>query len=75
VASNARGKGVMCAIELKDGVMRDAVCGTSYELGMVVLSCGTSSIRFRPPLDVMTGEIDEALAMLRKAIDQVTPGT
>jgi len=74
VASNARGKGLMCAIELTDGATRDRVCGTCYELGMVVLSCGTQSIRFRPPLDVTTGELDEALAMLRQAIDQVTPG-
>jgi len=73
VASNPRGKGLMCAITLADGVTRDAVCGTCYDMGMVILSCGTTSLRFRPPLDVTTAELDEALMILRRAVDQVAP--
>ena len=69
LVSNARGRGLMCAIDMPDGATRDAVIGHAYEAGMMLLSCGTHSVRFRPPLDVTTGEIDEALVLLRKATD------
>ena len=67
--SNARGKGLMCALDFKDGATRDAVGRACYEFGMIILSCGTHSLRFRPPLDVTTEELDEALGTLRRAID------
>ena len=65
---DARGKGLMCAIEFADPALRDAVAKKAYELGMIILSCGTSSLRFRPPLDVTVDEIDEALGLLRRAL-------
>ena len=65
---NARGKGLMCAIEFKDPALRDAVSRKAYELGMIILSCGHASLRFRPPLDVTADEIDEALGLLRRAL-------
>ena len=69
VLLNPRGKGLMCAIEFADAATRDAVSHKAYELGMIILSCGTSSLRFRPPLDVTTEELDEALVLLRRALD------
>ncbi len=69
LVSNARGRGLMCAIDLPDGSLRDAVIGHAYGLGMMILSCGTHSIRFRPPLDVTADEVDEAMGLLRKATD------
>ena len=38
--SNARGRGLMCAMDLPDGATRDAVADKAYELGMVILGCG-----------------------------------
>jgi L-lysine 6-transaminase len=70
VLSNARGRGLMCAIDLPDGAMRDAAADHAFELGMIVLPCGTRSLRFRPPLDTTAAEIDEALVMLRRAIEK-----
>ena len=66
---NPRGKGLMCAIEFRDAATRDAVSRKAYELGMIILSCGAASLRFRPPLDVTTEELDEALGLLRRALD------
>ena len=68
--SNARGRGLMCAIDLADGRSRDAVAGRAYDLGMVILPCGEKSLRFRPPLDVTAAEVDEALDIVRRAIAQ-----
>ncbi len=69
--SNARGRGLMCAIEFADPAMRDAVQDQAYEMGMMILACGPKSLRFRPPLDVTTAEVDEALDILKKAVEKV----
>jgi L-lysine 6-transaminase len=70
--SNARGRGLMCAIDFPDGEVRAAVQGKAYEHGMIILPCGTRSLRFRPPLDITAAEVDEALALLERAIAEVS---
>jgi L-lysine 6-transaminase len=72
VLSNARGRGLMCAIDLPDTALRDAVANQAFELGMIILPCGTRSLRFRPPLDVTAAEIDEAVGVMKRAIDRQT---
>ena len=67
--SNARGRGLMCAIDLPDGETRGAVVDRCVELGMMILPCGTRGIRFRPPLDVTKAEVDEALEILMRAVE------
>ena len=58
---NARGRGLMCAIDFLDGAARDASGGTRCSIyGMIILPCGMRGLRFRPPLDVTTAEIDES---------------
>jgi L-lysine 6-transaminase len=68
--SGARGKGLMCAIDLPDGATRDAVANRAYDLGMMILPCGPRSLRFRPPLDVTTEEVDQAVGILKRAVEQ-----
>jgi L-lysine 6-transaminase len=70
VMSNARGSGLMCAIDFPDGETRDAVSDKAYELGMIILGSGTKSLRFRPPLDITPSEVDEAIDILRRAAGQ-----
>jgi len=67
--SNARGRGLMCAIDFPDGAARDAAAERAFEQGMIILPCGVQSLRFRPPLDVTMAEVDEALAVLKRAVD------
>jgi len=67
--SGARAQGLMGAIDFADAPTRDAVADKAFELGMIILPCGTQSLRFRPPLDTTEGEIDEAIGVLRRAID------
>jgi L-lysine 6-transaminase len=71
VFSNARGRGLMCAIDLPDGAARDQAANRAYELGMIILPCGTRSLRFRPPLDVTAAELDQAVAILARAAERV----
>jgi L-lysine 6-transaminase len=66
--TNARGKGLMCAFDLRDGTMRDQVIANAYEEGVVVLGCGPNSIRFRPPLVIAKDEIAVGLEKFRRSI-------
>jgi L-lysine 6-transaminase len=72
VFSNARGRGLMCAIDFPDTATRDKAADEAYEMGMMLLGCGRLSVRFRPPLDVTAAEIDEALGILEAAAVKVT---
>jgi L-lysine 6-transaminase len=67
--SNARGRGLMCAVDLPDTPTRDRVVDKAYELGLMLLPCGHVGIRFRPPLDVTVAELDEGLDILRRAME------
>jgi L-lysine 6-transaminase len=61
----------MCAIDFVDPATRTAVGEAAYELGMIILPCGTHGLRFRPPLDVTREELDEALEILGRAMQRV----
>jgi len=71
-----RGKGLMIGVEFvtdrekKEPAekFRDYVVDTSFRLGLLLLGCGKSTIRFAPPLCVTRQEIDEALNIFEEAI-------
>lgn len=46
--TNARGKGLMCAIDLPDARSRNAVVKECYQNGLMILGCGEKTIRFSP---------------------------
>ncbi|MDN5627848.1 MAG: L-lysine 6-transaminase, partial [Weeksellaceae bacterium] len=50
--SAARGKGLMCAFDLKDHETRDRLKNKLFEEGIIILPCGEKSLRFRPHLNV-----------------------
>jgi L-lysine 6-transaminase len=66
---NARGLGLMCAIDFPDGATRDLVAEKLFELGAIILPCGQKGLRFRTPLDVTRDELDEGLDLLLRAVD------
>lgn len=59
--SNARGRGLMCAIDLPTGELRDKMINLLFEDRLIILGCGDQSLRFRPHLNVTAEEIDIAL--------------
>ena len=77
-----RGKGLWIGMELveNDGkktpatALCDAVVHRAFHNGLLLLSCGTSTVRFMPPLSVTTAEVDEAIALLRTSLDQAIAG-
>lgn len=68
--SNARGLGLMCAIDFPTPEIRNRVQQSCYDKGMIILACGTVSLRFRPTLTVTEKEIDMALDILSQAIGE-----
>lgn len=71
--TNARGKGLMCAIDVPDGATRDAVVKSALDAGMIVLPSGTRAIRFRPTLTLTADLVAEGAKRLDAALRQVAP--
>ncbi len=73
---DVRGRGLMIGIELikPDGApnraLSDAMLHRAFQNGLLLLSCGVSTVRFMPPLCVTEAEVDEAIVMLRKSFDE-----
>ena len=68
VMSNARGRGLMIAFDLPSGEMRKKAHETIIANGLLLLTCGPRSIRFRPPLNLSAPEADAALDIVRKSL-------
>ena len=66
--SNARGLGLMCAFDLPTPEKRDELQKRLYAKDLIVVTCGATTIRFRPPLVISSEEIDEALGILDKTL-------
>jgi 4-aminobutyrate aminotransferase len=79
---DVRGKGLMIGMELvTDRGARtparelcDAVIHHSYQNGLILLSCGTSTVRFMPPLLITKSDVDEALSILEASLEEAEKG-
>ncbi|MFO1408680.1 MAG: acetyl ornithine aminotransferase family protein [Steroidobacteraceae bacterium] len=77
-----RGRGLMIGMELVEPgpdraparALCDAMVTRGYHNGIILLSCGVSTLRFMPPLCVTAGEIDEAILLLRASLDEALEG-
>ena len=70
--SNARGRGLMCAFDLPTPEQKDALQKMLYSNDLIVITCGSNTIRFRPPLIVKEDEVNQALDILDKTIKNFT---
>ncbi|HTS99502.1 MAG TPA: L-lysine 6-transaminase [Streptosporangiaceae bacterium] len=68
VASNVRGRGLMCALDLPSGPDRDTAVRRLREQHVIVLPCGERTIRFRPALDITEQELRFGLAALDRVL-------
>ena len=82
VIGEVRGKGLMIGMELiSDPASREpcqkscgAVITSAFHRGLLLLSCGQSTVRFMPPLNVSVEQIDEAISLLEAAlVDAMAP--
>ncbi len=66
--SNVRGKGLMCAFDLPDESLRDRFKNSCWEQKMLILPCGSTSIRYRPALDIPVEDIQESIRIAREVL-------
>ena len=73
---DVRGKGLMIGMELIKAdaertparALCDRLIGRAFHNGLLLLSCGVSTVRFMPPLPVSVPDIDEAIGLLRGSL-------
>ena len=65
---DVRGRGLMCAFSMPDAARRDALVAQLWERGVVMLSSGPTSVRFRPALTVTEAELDMAVDAVRDVL-------
>lgn len=73
---NIRGRGLMIGIEfVKDREskeravkLRDAVVQKGFEKGLLLLPCGSNSIRMTPPLNISRALVEEGLQIFAEAL-------
>jgi L-lysine 6-transaminase len=70
VVSNARGRGLFAAFDVKTPDMRTKIRQRSLQKGLIILPSGERSIRFRPPLNVSKDEINEGLGIISQSIKE-----
>jgi 4-aminobutyrate aminotransferase len=76
VIGDVRGKGLMIGLEfVKDKKTkepavkeRDTIVKEAFEKGLILLSCGESSIRIAPPLTINREDLEVGLEILRNTI-------
>lgn len=82
VIGEVRGKGLMIGIELvTDQASRnparelcEAVLHRAFHNGLILLSCGVSTVRFMPPLMITKGDVDEAFSILEASLNEALEG-
>jgi 4-aminobutyrate aminotransferase/(S)-3-amino-2-methylpropionate transaminase len=71
---NVRGPGVMLAFDVQRADWRDALRDRAFRRGLVLLPAGERVLRFYPRYDTEPSAIDEALAILRLALEDLVGG-
>ncbi len=68
LVSNARGLGLLCSFDLPDGKTRNEFRAIAEKEKLLILGCGTRSIRFRPMLNITEDELEEGLHVIEKVL-------
>jgi 4-aminobutyrate aminotransferase len=80
--AEVRGRGLMIGMEVvaDRATLRpapdlvDAVIDRAFHNGLLLLSCGKSTLRFMPPLVVSCAEVDEAIEILAASFEEALVG-
>ena len=74
IVKNVRGVGVMLAFDVMRADWCDALRDRAFRRGLILLTAGERSIRFYPRYDTEPSAIDEALSILRLALEDLVGG-
>ena len=68
---NARGRGLMIAFDLETPQLRDRAQEAMLANGLLLLTCGKRSIRFRSALNLTVDDADRGLEIVRKTLKEL----
>lgn len=71
ILSAARGRGFFLAFDVVSPEKRDEIIGEALRQKMIILPCGSQTIRFRPSLITSKDEVDQAIEILNKVIRSI----
>jgi len=79
IIGEVRGKGLMIGMELvldpsskaPAKKLCEALINRAYHNGLMLLMCGQSTVRFMPPLLIRDTDVDEAIELLSRSLDEV----
>lgn len=71
IMKNVRGAGVMLAFDIIRADWCDALHDRAFRRGLILLSAGERTVRFYPRYDTEPSAIDEAISILRRAIEDL----
>ena len=74
IVKHVRGHGVMLGFDVVRADWRDALLDRAFRRGLVLLGAGERAIRLYPRYDITPAALDEALGILRAAIDDLVGG-
>jgi L-lysine 6-transaminase len=64
---NIRGRGLFAAFDI-DQFLRGEFLKNCMDRNLIILSCGKQSVRFRPPLNLSTVELDEGIEIIDRSL-------
>ena len=72
IVTNPRGRGLLAAVDLPSGAVRDELL-TSLRVNehVLALACGERTLRFRPALSVTAAEIDDGCDALARVVQKL----
>jgi aminotransferase class III len=74
ILKDVRGAGVMLGFDVVRADVRDALLDRAFRRGLILLAAGDRAVRLYPRYDIEPASIDEALSLLRLALEDLVPG-
>jgi len=65
---NPRGLGLMCAFDLPSADLREKFRHMCYDNGLIILGCGTRTVRFRPALNMDENGVFEGMDVIKQTL-------
>lgn len=69
--SQARGFGLMCSFNLPSAEMRKKFLDELYKNRLLILGCGSQSVRFRPTLTITKENIDDGMVKIKNVLHKL----
>lgn len=69
--SNVRGRGLFCAYDMPSADIRKRFIDECYAQGLIILPCGSNTVRFRPALNLTSEILKDGIDIVRKALSKI----